>query len=116
MAAADSQEDSTDPEGAISTDGMRVLDPAEQTQADAPVLEDGGRAIVGVTSYSKHETIRIFNKKNHYNQWQFVYDPSTDIGLMKAPSQPLPRGAGQPQSLQNEQKLTSDSGMNGAQK
>lgn len=116
VAAADPQEVSTDPEGAIPSDGMRVPDPTDQTQDDASAHDDGGRAIVGVTSYSKRETIRIFNKKNHYNQWQFVYDPSKDIGLIKGPDQPLPRGVGQPQILQNEQKLTSDSGMNGSQK
>jgi hypothetical protein len=116
IAAADPQEVSTDPEGAISSDGMRAPDPEDQAQADASAQDDGGRAIVGVTSYSKRETIRIFNKKNHYNQWQFVYDPSKDVGLIKGPDQPLPRGAGQFQPLQNEQKLTSDSGMNGTQK
>jgi len=116
VAAADPQEVWTDPEGAIPTDGMRPPDPADQTQADASAQDDGGRAIVGVTSYSRRETIRIFNKKNHYNQWQFVYDPSKDIGLIKGPDQPLPRGAGQSQPLQNEQKLTSDSGMNGTEK
>jgi type II secretory pathway pseudopilin PulG len=116
IAAANSQEVSTDPEGAIPSDGMRLPDPADQTQADASAQDDGGRAIVGVTSYSKLETIRVFNKKNHYNQWQFVYDPSKDVGLMKGPDQPLPKGAGQPQTLQNEQKLTSDSGMSGTQK
>src|SRR5262249_34771517 len=35
----------------------------------------GGGAIVGVASFSKDKTIREFNKKNHYNQWQFIYDP-----------------------------------------
>jgi type II secretory pathway pseudopilin PulG len=113
-AAVDPQEGSTDPEGAISSDGMRAPDPEDQ--ADSPAQDDGGRAIVGVTSYSKRETIRIFNKKNHYNQWQFVYDPSKDVGLLKGPDQPLPKAAGQLQQLQSEQKLTSDSGMNATQK
>lgn len=116
IAASGPQEVSTDPEGAIPSDGMRAPDPEDQVQADASAQDDGGRAIVGVTSYSKRETIRIFNKKNHYNQWQFVYDPSKDIGLIKGPDQPLPRGTGQLPTLQNEQKVTSDSGMNGTQK
>ncbi len=46
--------------------------------------------IVGVTSISKDKTIRVFAKKDHYNQWQFVYDPSTDRGgLISTPYQPL---------------------------
>ena len=35
----------------------------------------GGGPIVGVASTSKAQTIREFNHKNHYNQWQFIYDP-----------------------------------------
>ena len=38
----------------------------------------GGGAIVGVASTSKDKTIREFNKKDHYNQWQFIYDPTSD--------------------------------------
>ena len=45
--------------------------------------------IVGVASISKKDTIRIFNKKKKYNEWQFVYDPSTDRGgLITTPYQP----------------------------
>ncbi len=49
----------------------------------------GGLPIIGVASRSKDKTIREFNKKNHYNQWQFIYDPSTDRGgLLTTPNQP----------------------------
>ena len=49
----------------------------------------GGGPIVGVASTSKKKTIREFNKKSHYNQWQFIYDPTTDRGgLLKTPYQP----------------------------
>jgi type II secretory pathway pseudopilin PulG len=40
----------------------------------------GGLPIVGVASTSKDKSIREFNKKDHYNQWQFIYDPSADRG------------------------------------
>jgi type II secretory pathway pseudopilin PulG len=54
----------------------------------------GGGAIVGVASTSKAKTIREFNKKNNYNQWQFIYDPSTDRGgLLMTPNQPPLQGA-----------------------
>lgn len=50
----------------------------------------GGGAIIGVVSANKDKTIREFNKKNHYNQWQFIYDPSTDRGgLLMTPNQPV---------------------------
>ena len=49
----------------------------------------GGGPIVGVASLSKDKTIRVFNKKDHYYQWQFIYDPSTDRGgLLTTPNQP----------------------------
>ncbi|MCC7417204.1 MAG: type II secretion system protein [Acidobacteria bacterium] len=31
--------------------------------------------IVGVTSKSTRESIRLYNGRNHYNEWQFVYAP-----------------------------------------
>ena len=54
----------------------------------------GGGAIVGVASTSKDKTIREFNKKDHYNQWQFIYDPTSDRGgLLMTPNQPPLKGA-----------------------
>jgi type II secretory pathway pseudopilin PulG len=49
----------------------------------------GGGPILGVASASKTKSIREFNKKNHYNDWLFVYDPNSDRGgLLKGPIQP----------------------------
>jgi hypothetical protein len=39
----------------------------------------GGGAIVGVASKSKDPTIRIFNKKKTYDEWQFIYAPMLDF-------------------------------------
>jgi len=62
----------------------------------------GGGAIIGVASISKLKTIREFNKKDHYNQWQFIYDPSSDRGgLLMTPNQPPLQGAIQPNQQQN---------------
>jgi type II secretory pathway pseudopilin PulG len=45
--------------------------------------------IVGVASLSKKSTIREFNHKNKYNDWQFIYDPAADRGgLITTPNQP----------------------------
>ena len=51
----------------------------------------GGGAIVGVASLSKDPTIRIYNKKKKYNEWQFIYDPMADQAnvLLRGPYQPL---------------------------
>jgi type II secretory pathway pseudopilin PulG len=49
----------------------------------------GGGPIVGVASISKEQTIREYNKKKKYNEWQFVYDPTLDRGgLLTTPYQP----------------------------
>jgi hypothetical protein len=64
----------------------------------------GGGAIAGVASLNKDKTIREFNKKSHYNQWQFIYDPTTDRGgLLMTPNQPPLKGAVQPANQQNGQ-------------
>src|SRR6266498_1964188 len=63
----------------------------------------GGGAIIGVASVSKNKTIREFNKKDHYNQWQFIYDPTTDRGgLLMTPNQPPLQGAVQLNQQPNE--------------
>lgn len=51
----------------------------------------GGGPILGVASVNKKDqSIREFNKKNHYNDWYFIYDPSMDRGgLLVGPWQPL---------------------------
>jgi type II secretory pathway pseudopilin PulG len=56
----------------------------------------GGGPIIGVVSASKAESIREFNNKNHYNQWQFIYDPGSDRGgLLNTPAQPPLQGSTQ---------------------
>lgn len=49
----------------------------------------GGAPIVGVASVSKDKSIREYDKKKQYDQWQFVYDPTLDRGfLITTPYQP----------------------------
>ncbi len=63
----------------------------------------GGGAIVGVASTSKLASIRSFNKKDHYNQWQFIYDPTTDRGgLVMTPNQPPLQNAVAPAGQQQQ--------------
>src|SRR5271165_1610443 len=57
----------------------------------------GGGAIVGVASVSKDPTIRIYNKKKTYNEWQFIYNPLMDQVnvLLRGPYQPTTIGGAQ---------------------
>jgi len=74
----------------------------------------GGGPIVGVTSASKKTTIREYNHKNHYNQWQFIYDPTLDRGaLITTPAQPplqVTVQNGQPASTMGAAGATPNSG------
>lgn len=55
----------------------------------------GGGPIVGVMSASKATSVREFNHKKKYNEWQFIYDPATDRGgLLMTPNQPPLQGFG----------------------
>lgn len=40
----------------------------------------GGGPMLGVVSTNKGKTIREFCKKNHYKDWLFIYDPTSDRG------------------------------------
>lgn len=92
-----------------AADSQPTVQPADPSEAAS------GRAIVGVTSYSNRETIRVFNKKNHYNQWQFVYDPSTDTGVPMTPNQPLLSKVGQDQPSQSVGQSAMGSSINSEQ-
>ncbi|HXM64321.1 MAG TPA: hypothetical protein VN950_25900 [Terriglobales bacterium] len=75
------------PPGAFGTVGQGATGPNGQTF--------GGGPMVGVASTSKDKSIRVFNKKEHYNEWQFIYDPSTDRGgILTTPNQPSLQAGG----------------------
>jgi type II secretory pathway pseudopilin PulG len=71
----------------------------------------GGGPVVGVASTSNKKSIREFNKKNHYKDWQFIYDPSSDRGgLLNTPAQPNLNA-----SLNNSGQTNSQTGPGQAQ-
>ncbi len=39
----------------------------------------GGAGIIGVAPKSTKKSIMIYHKQDHYNMWEFVYNPLTDI-------------------------------------
>jgi len=52
-----------------------------------------GGGIMGVTSKSKDKSIRLYNGRSHYNEWQFVYVPQVQApGQGGAPGAPGPGG------------------------
>ena len=90
-----SQPDSSDNPGQPASGDAQAKSDKSEAQPDAAPKSPfsgptfGGGPIVGVASTSKDKSIREFNKKNHYDQWQFIYDPSSDRGgLLNTPAQP----------------------------
>lgn len=39
----------------------------------------GGAGIIGFSPASPKQSILIYKKKNHFNEWEFVYDPLTEM-------------------------------------
>lgn len=88
--------------GSDSTQNSGQLAPSTATDASSSNQQViGGAPIVGVVSLSKETTIREFNHKHKYNEWQFVYDPTMDLGgLLRTPNQPaLQLGATPPSQI-----------------
>ena len=79
--------------------GTQPGTPASQlTSGNGPVIGSGG-AIVGVSSMSEKESLKELNGKDHYNEWEFVYDPRLDPQAQvmgPAGINPNPQGLGQP--------------------
>jgi hypothetical protein len=96
------------PPNPTRSDGSDATTRGQQSRQPTPAPPTqprGGGPMVGVASVSKAATIREFSKKNHYNDWQFVYDPSTDRGvLLTTPNQPVLRAA-QLADQQNDQSV-----------
>ena len=45
----------------------------------------GGGPIVGVASTSTQQSIKVLNDKDHYNEWEFVYDPRLELPAAQQP-------------------------------
>jgi type II secretory pathway pseudopilin PulG len=56
----------------------------------------GGLGIIGVSPSSPKQSILVYKKKSHYNEWEFVYDPLSDMtavgGNNGAVGQPIGTG------------------------
>jgi hypothetical protein len=47
----------------------------------------GGAGIMGFSPNSSKQSILVYKKKTHYNEWEFVYDPKTDLMQAQAAMQ-----------------------------
>src|SRR5579862_1370686 len=106
--------------GQGSTDGTNATAPAPGGSSPSSGISSGalgsatfgGAPIVGVASLSKDRTIREFDHKKKYDEWQFVYDPTFDRGfLITTPYQPSLQQFG----VQGNTNLNGQNGQNGSQ-
>jgi len=90
-----------------TTGGGRATQPGLSTQSPSvvgrpagPQLSAAGQTaggIQGVTSKSKDQSIRLYNGRNHYNEWAFVYQPQVQqAGQGGAPGTAQPGQISQP--------------------
>jgi type II secretory pathway pseudopilin PulG len=63
------------------TPGKPIGTPVSQTSRPIGMgPRFGGGPIIGVGSTAEKESIKEWNKKTRYNEWEFVYDPRLDAG------------------------------------
>ena len=77
--------------------------PGSQTGLSAPTRSIGRRGgVIGVVSKSEEASIRLYNDRDHYNEWLFVYiATTTQVGGAPGVQQGAGRGQqGRPQSGQ----------------
>jgi hypothetical protein len=67
---------------------------------------------VGVASTSTKESLKELNGKNHYNDWEFFYDPRFDVGPGGVPLGAQPPGTpGATPQPQNQPNPSQNPGM-----
>ena len=63
----------------------------------------GGAGIIGFSPNSPRQSIMVYKKKNHYNEWEFVYDPQAEQ-MMQTGGSGLPQQQQQQQQPQQQQQ------------
>jgi type II secretory pathway pseudopilin PulG len=56
--------------------GVQTTGGSNGSAFGSPGVSVGGAPIVGVGLLDKKTSIKIYKKQTHYNQWEFVYDPT----------------------------------------
>jgi len=73
--------DSTGTQAGASSAGDSGSDSASASGTDLGDQVFGGGPIIGFSPASAKESILVHKKKNHYNEWEFLYAPMADQGV-----------------------------------
>ncbi len=68
---------------------------SSSTSSDQSGQTFGGGGIIGFSPGSTKQSILVYKKKNHYNEWEFTYDPISDAQTISGGNG---AGIGQPSS------------------
>jgi len=81
---------STSTLGSSTASGSATGTPGDQssTGSDLGGQTFGGVGIIGFSPGSPKQSILVYKKKNHYNEWEFVYDPLADRVTVSGSSGP----------------------------
>jgi hypothetical protein len=74
--------------GATGTDSQAV------PNGDTPTIMGG--SIIGVGSKINQRSVIIFEKAHNYRLFEFIWDPSKDMGIISSPAAPIGTPAGAP--------------------
>lgn len=69
---------STTESGASSTGSTSAFGSSSSSAFGSNGQTFGGAGIIGFSPASPKQSILIYKKKNHYNEWEFTYDPAQD--------------------------------------
>jgi len=93
--------------GSTSSSTGTTGDTSSTGSSTAPTF--GGAGIIGFEPASPKQSILVYKKKNHYNEWEFTYDPLSDAKTIGGGSTGL---GGQPAgSSTNPTQPSNDGGL-----
>jgi type II secretory pathway pseudopilin PulG len=81
--------------------------------SSGPII--GGAGIIGFEPASPKQSILVYKKKNHYNEWEFTYDPLSDLKTIGGGSTGLNGQQGGGNNSLNGQQGGGNNGLNGQQ-
>lgn len=81
--------------GAQGTDtGVAGTDSQTVPTGDTPTIMGGN--IIGVGSKVNQPSVMVYEKAKNYRMFEFIWDPSKDMGIVASPGAPLAAPAGTP--------------------
>lgn len=73
---------SSSPAGPIDANGNPISGVPGQNSGSTTGQTFGGAGIIGVSPASPKQSILVYKKKNHYNEWEFLYTPLMEQQMM----------------------------------